>query len=89
MKAKKNLREIIKDGLKANGYQGLCFPDLNCGCGFDDFIPCDNPDLNECIPAYEKIATKKDVDNWDGEGELRIGDKFYVREKEQSNENKR
>jgi len=80
---KSNIRDIVKQWLKQHGYSGLCFPDMNCGCGFDDFMPCDNPDLNECIPCYEKIATKEDVENWDGEGELRVGDKFYVPIKEE------
>ena len=43
------VREIIINFLKENGYDGLYFD--NCGCGFDDFIPCHSA-CDQCSPAY-------------------------------------
>lgn len=49
------IKEIILDYLKKNNYDGLCNPDVECGCGIDDFMPCDNIDIN-CQPAYKKLC---------------------------------
>jgi hypothetical protein len=49
MKAK----QIIKDFLDKNGYDGLCGDD--CGCGKDDLAPCDNLAL-DCEPAYKVVC---------------------------------
>ncbi len=50
-----NLKEIVKKHLEDNGYDGL-FNDAignpGCGCGLDDFMPCDEPGI-ECEPAYK------------------------------------
>ena len=43
------VKEIIINYLKENGYDGLCGD--CCGCGLDDFQPCDE-DFGECSPAY-------------------------------------
>ena len=45
-------KDIIMDWLKEHGYDGLVSIDLECGCGFDDFIPCDDIDMDECEPGY-------------------------------------
>ena len=45
-----DVRGIIIDFLKANGYDGLAGED--CGCGLDDLIACDG-ECAECRPAYE------------------------------------
>lgn len=42
-------QEIIAGYLKTNGYDGLCCED--CGCGFDDFMPCGEMTML-CVPAY-------------------------------------
>jgi hypothetical protein len=45
------VREIIKEYLDKNGFDGLCNDD--CGCGTDDLAPClDGPKL-DCNPAYK------------------------------------
>lgn len=44
---KKALADMGADGLY-NGYLGC---DEACGCGLDDFIPCDECNLDECEPA--------------------------------------
>jgi len=42
-----NLKSIIEEWLTDNGYDGLCNPDEECGCSFDDFMPCSEPSM-EC-----------------------------------------
>ena len=54
-----NVRNIVFDYLKQNGYDGLCTDD--CGCGLDDLQPCgyDKPNNPfDCVPAYRH--TKKE-----------------------------
>ncbi len=46
-----NCKEIIDTWLVENGYDGLACPELECGCGIDDFMPCDCND-DSCEPAY-------------------------------------
>ena len=47
-----NVKEIIKDYLRKNGYDGLCDGD-ECGCWLDDFWPCEGcNDPARCRPAY-------------------------------------
>jgi len=77
-KEKLDIRNMVKRWLKQHGYSALVYPGMGCGCGFDDFMPCDNPVVNGCVPGYEKIATKEDVENWEGDVELKVGQKFYV-----------
>ena len=45
------MREIVMSFLRRHGYDGLCNPDIECGCILGDFMPCDYPDLDECVPA--------------------------------------
>lgn len=46
----KTIKEI-KERLKRDGYEGLCCPDAECGCDFDDFNAC-GEGFGECYPAY-------------------------------------
>lgn len=50
-----NVKKIITEYLKANGYDGLCNPDLPCGCGLDNLFPCEDCELimATCQPAYK------------------------------------
>ncbi len=43
-------KQILIKYLVENGYDGLCLPHLECGCGLDDFAPCEGID-EECEPA--------------------------------------
>jgi hypothetical protein len=54
----RNCKEIVKDYLKRNGFDGLTMPGV-CGCGLDDFAPCCD-EHEECVPAYKQ---KKDCSN--------------------------
>ena len=71
----KNVREIVVEWLKENGYDGLYEPGCECGCFIDDLAPCDGLCEN-CIPGYRVKCvdeyTGKEVDGV-GPGVLREG----------------
>jgi hypothetical protein len=46
-----NVKEIVKEYLLNNGYDGLCNDD--CGCCLDDLMPCEG-DIGSCEPGYKK-----------------------------------
>lgn len=45
-----DVRGIVIDFLKANGYDGLC--GCECGCGSDDLMPCGG-NWSDCAPGHE------------------------------------
>ncbi len=45
--------EMVSEWLRTNGYDGLCNPDAECGCGLDDLVPCSYMDERRCVCAYE------------------------------------
>lgn len=52
-----NVREIVIAHLKAIGADGLCAHE--CGCGLDDFMPCDElACLEECKPAKRYLCDR-------------------------------
>ena len=73
-----SIKEIIEKYLKENGYDGLCNPDISCGCGLKDgLFPCelDLCDVNDCVVAISKIATEEDIDD---ESDFEIGDEIFI-----------
>ncbi len=52
----KTMRDILTEWLRAHGYDGLCNPDIECGCALDDLQPCDSYMLS-CKPAYKGPCT--------------------------------
>ena len=54
------IREIVVSWLEQNGYDGLCNPDVECGCPNKDIMPCDTPDLRECVPAHGELQADGD-----------------------------
>jgi len=46
-----NVNEIIESWLKKRGYDGLCYPEEECGCQIGDLMPCDSY-CGECQPGY-------------------------------------
>lgn len=59
--AAKAVRDILAYWLKANGYDGLCNSDMECGCSIDDLIPCDAP-CDKCEAAYQGPSPDSSVD---------------------------
>jgi len=51
---------ICLDWLKENGYDGLCNPDIECGCSVLDLMPCKYPDLKKCVPAHKELQDDGD-----------------------------
>lgn len=49
-----NAKDLLIQALKNMGADGLVYPEIECGCGFDDFEPCDGCCLSHCIPAKKK-----------------------------------
>lgn len=43
---------ITRVFLKENGYDGLCNPDLECGCFKEDLFPCGFAGVESCRPGY-------------------------------------
>jgi len=60
----KQVRIIVSDWLKANGYDGLVNGDGECGCPIGDLMPCENSiaGLGDCQPAYRYECWK--CRNW-------------------------
>ena len=49
-----DLCEIVAGWLEANGYDGLCYSDFDCGCGLGvSFMPCGEPSPR-CEPAFRR-----------------------------------
>ena len=46
--------------LTSNGYDGLCDPDIECGCSIIDLMPCHSPGLNTCVPAHKELQDDGD-----------------------------
>lgn len=57
------LREILKEYLEKNEYEGLVNIDLDCGCTIEDFMPCDAPYIN-CEAGYKKSSTENKEFDW-------------------------
>ena len=49
-----NILEIVKDWLEQNGYDGLCDPEMPCGCMLNDLMPCGtcNVSLLFCVAGH-------------------------------------
>ena len=49
------MQNIVREWLKANGYDGLCDTHQECGCSVNDLMPCSEPGT-ECEAGYKKNA---------------------------------
>ena len=69
-----NAREIIKQYLAVNKYDGLCHCDTECGCGLDDFAPCGDGPYPDCEPANARLLKADEYI-----GDAGPGDKAFFR----------
>lgn len=60
-------KDIVIEYLQTHGYQGLVCSEISCGCGIQDFAPCDG-NFSECEPAYAVIKRCEDCEIKDCEG---------------------
>lgn len=65
MKKKKTAKQLLIDGLRAMGADGLCCDD--CGCGLDDLMPCSGEDVQQCVPAKARPMTPEELAEHYGE----------------------
>lgn len=49
-----NCRQMIIRHLLEIGADGLCNPEIECGCGPDDLRPCGAVDVDGCVAAKRK-----------------------------------
>ena len=49
-----DIREIVRLWLEQNGYDGLYWPWLECGCFLDDLMPCDEPSCR-CTAGFAGV----------------------------------
>ena len=59
-----NVKDIVADYLKANGYDGLYNGDAECGCDLADLFPCECMNAHVCRPGYKKLCGGCDEYNW-------------------------
>ena len=74
----KNMKQVITEYIKSVGADGLCNPDLQCGCSIDDVCCCEsNPSY--CVPAKSHIVTQADLeDDRLSLCDPEIGDTVYI-----------
>lgn len=60
-----NVGDIIKDYLISIGADGLCNPDLECGCSINELFLCDSC-FDQCETAKKTIC-EDEKDEWYGE----------------------
>ncbi|HUX47305.1 MAG TPA: hypothetical protein VMV58_04765 [Desulfosporosinus sp.] len=83
-KKSKDVREIITDYLKANGFDGLYAEE--CGCQISDLFPCDGP-CDDCKPGYKVPCDPKTCQAY-GDCEWHIGPKQLHTYEEETNKTK-
>lgn len=54
------VKDMCAAWLKEHGFDGLVCCELECGCHLEDFMPCEDPDLHECLPAYDATPDGED-----------------------------
>lgn len=60
------IKNIVRAWLERNGYDGLCNPELECGCEGGDLMACGEPHEMECVAAMEdpEKAEEYECDFW-------------------------
>jgi len=62
-----NVKQIVLDYLKENHFDGLCNPDVPCGCLCDDLVPCEG-NIANCEPGRREDVDEHAVCDCDGQG---------------------
>lgn len=55
------LYDIVEESLKQKGFDGLCNPELECGCFIGDLAPCDNPNFKQCKGGIRETTPDGDI----------------------------
>ena len=56
-----NVRDIVRNWLERNGFDGLLNRELECGCSLSDLEPCDGIEM-DCEPGYKSTDPIGEVD---------------------------
>jgi len=56
------IKEMIREYLEKNGYDGLSCPWAECGCEINDLMPCDGPEKDECFAGHRVEDPTGEVD---------------------------
>ena len=51
-------KTMVLDWLREHGADGLCEPETECGCGFDDFAPCGDGPYPHCKAAISRTLVE-------------------------------
>jgi hypothetical protein len=54
------IRELLMEALRENDFDGLCNPDMECGCLISALFPCENPDWEECAGGFKHVRDDGD-----------------------------
>ncbi len=49
------IRDIVRNYLRQNKYDGLCNARIECACPVDGLMPCADPNKTECLPAKRVV----------------------------------
>ena len=49
----KTVKDIVKEYLENNNYDGLYSDNGGCACHLSDLIPCGNEKIEQCRPGYK------------------------------------
>ncbi len=67
-----NAIDIVINHLRNHGYDGLCHPDNECGCGLNDFAPCGDGPYPDCQSAKARKLKEGEY-----AGDAEVGDIVY------------
>ena len=48
-----NVRQIVKDYLIKNKFDGIWNAEIPCGCEINDLMPCEDWGIDICEPGYK------------------------------------
>lgn len=63
-----DVKSIVVEYLKVHKYDGLCCPDVPCGCLLEDLAPCGEMS-EKCRPRYRENVDKHTPCECGGSGE--------------------
>jgi hypothetical protein len=59
-----NITQALIKFMKSKGYTSLCNPEIGCGCGIEDLIPCGVECFNDdCELGYTKKCEPEECRN--------------------------
>ena len=48
------VQEMIEEGIKKGGFEGLYNSECECDCQLSDLCPCGDPNLEGCLGGFRK-----------------------------------